>query len=405
MNLKRGRRILAIAYAYAPEVGSEGGVGWLWVRALARHADVWVLTAAPERVRMAISPLPEAERIHVTSVQLPRRLSVALRRGWPSRLHYLVWQRAALATARRLVAEHDIDLVWHLTHASVGFGSIGALLGRPFVLGPVGGGVGLPWRLAPALGLRGALAAAARGLLRVFLRFANPLSRVTWRRARLILVQNPETIRWLPRRHRERARMVPNAILRDGMEPITETAPPDGPMAMFTGRLLPWRGVALAIRAVAAAPGWRLVLCGRGPDERRLRMLARRYGVADRVRFLGWRRHPEILRLLATADVFLFPSLRDDAPVSVAEAVGMGLPVLCVDRGGPPILAGSAAAAVSHRGGARRVAARLAERLRDRSYPGRDDAKERGHLFALPHRMGEIEALLRSVDHHGWVLR
>jgi glycosyltransferase involved in cell wall biosynthesis len=37
--------------------------------------------------------------------------------------------------------------------------------------------------------------------------------------------------------------------------------------------------------------------------------------------------------------VLLFPSLHDESPLTVAEALALGLPVLCLDHGGPPVVA------------------------------------------------------------------
>ena len=41
------------------------------------------------------------------------------------------------------------------------------------------------------------------------------------------------------------------------------------------------------------------------------------------------------------ADVLLLPSLHDEAGLAVAEAAAIGLPIVCLDRGGPPVIAGS----------------------------------------------------------------
>ena len=110
-----------------------------------------------------------------------------------------------------------------------------------------------------------------------------------------------------------------------GAEKVTSQGPPT---ALFVGRLLPWKGVAIAVRAIADAPGWHLLIVGKGTDERRLRVV-RRLGVGDRVRFLGWLERDEVLSVMREqADVFLFPSLREEAGMVVVEALTSGLPVI-----------------------------------------------------------------------------
>ncbi len=118
---------------------------------------------------------------------------------------------------------------------------------------------------------------------------------------------------------------------------------------LFAGRLLPFKGVSLAIEALARLRGWRLIVCGEGPDEERLRGLAQRLGVMDRVDFRGWVDREELARIMRNeTDVFVFPSLHDQAPLVVAEATAVGLPVVSLDRGGAPLLGAHPVATRSH---------------------------------------------------------
>src|SRR5581483_10321303 len=91
------------------------------------------------------------------------------------RLYYLLWQVRAMLAARSLRRTTDFDLVWHLTMANVWLGSLASLAGRPFVYGPVGGGVGAPWRyLGRESGARGIYVEVVRATVRSFARYFNP---------------------------------------------------------------------------------------------------------------------------------------------------------------------------------------------------------------------------------------
>ena len=83
-------------------------------------------------------------------------------------------------------------------------------------------------------------------------------------------------------------------------------------------------------------------LCMVGPDKdgsmAECRALARRLGVADRVCFTGLLPKAEWIALSADYDIFLNTTNVDNTPVSVIEAMALGLPVVCTDAGGLPWL-------------------------------------------------------------------
>ena len=344
-------RILAIAYACMPGVGSEPGTGFAWARILAGVGETWILTrpwpARQAELEAAAAAAPEHAAIHLEYVELPRWLGTTdwdpFTRGH-QRLEYILWQLVALRHARRLARRHHVDLVWHLTFANVWMGSIGALVGPRFILGPVGGGVGPPWRLLAGSGRRAILGEAIRSATRTAARYLNPLARVAWMRAALILAQNRETLAWLPASARPRTAIFHHVALEE-RPAARQPRPSDGapPVAMFAGRLIPWKGVALALQAIAELPGWRFIVAGSGPQEGLLRELAARLGIAARVEFRGWVAREAVLRTMREeADVMLFPSLHEEGGWAVGEALNMGLPVVCLDRGGPPLVGGRA---------------------------------------------------------------
>jgi glycosyltransferase involved in cell wall biosynthesis len=357
-------RILAFAYACEPGQGSEPGAGWAWSRMLARLGEAWVITRRDYQaaIEHALRSVPERDNLKFVYVDLPEQVRSWQRGLRGLRVYYLLWQIAALREARRLRRSMRFDLVWHLTWANAWYGSLAALAGRPFVYGPVGGCVDPAWRLLPQLGWSGAAYEIGRVIARGTARYLNPLARLSWNQADLILAQNAETRSWFPRTHRAKARLFPNAVIREELmaaDPQPERSGP--PCAVYVGRLEPWKGVFLCLRALAVLPGWTLVICGSGNDERRLHRLARRLGVEDRVEWLGWLPQEHVLRRVAEADVFLFPCLREEAGAVIAEARAVGLPVVCLARGGPRLLAGPDGTWAADFGGVAAIAQRLAD--------------------------------------------
>lgn len=330
-------RVLISAYACEPGKGSEPGAGWAWAVAAARSHEVCVLTRANNRDaiegELALRPVAGLRFVYVDLPAWARRW----KRGQRGvRLYFVLWQLAAARAARRLHRRRRFDVVHHLTFANLWLPALVWLVPAPFVLGPVGGGVRVPLRHLPALGARGAAREAVLAGQRR-LSSLNPLVRLGWRRAAVILVQNDETRAALPRRARARAIVRPNACALDA-RPAFRSVDRARPTLVYAGRLVAWKGVGLAIAALRRLPGWRLVIVGSGPDRRRLERLARAVPGGS-VRFVPWLPREELWRLVASADALVVPSLREEASFVAVEARALGVPVVAFDRGGPAALA------------------------------------------------------------------
>lgn len=106
----------------------------------------------------------------------------------------------------------------------------------------------------------------------------------------------------------------------------------DGPLVVTAGALIPRKGQAIAIEAMADLPHATLVLVGDGPDRRRLEALAARSGA--RVIFAGRRPHGDLPLYLAAADVTLLPSESEGLANVWVESLACGTPVVTCDAGG-----------------------------------------------------------------------
>ncbi|RPF72433.1 glycosyltransferase [Aurantiacibacter spongiae] len=110
--------------------------------------------------------------------------------------------------------------------------------------------------------------------------------------------------------------------------------PTEDALLASVGALIPRKGQALVIRALAALPGVRLALVGTGPDRDRLEHLAHDCGVESRVHFSGGLDHTELPILLSAAAAMALPSASEGLANAWVEALACGTPLVISDAGG-----------------------------------------------------------------------
>ncbi len=121
-----------------------------------------------------------------------------------------------------------------------------------------------------------------------------------------------------------------------------QRAPAAEPEIVFLGRVTPYKGLAVAIEALAllregGVSGARLVVIG--PEDpgygREMRVLAERVGVADAVDWLGQRSPQESAEILSRAAAMIVPSVWEEPfPLVTIEAALARVPVVASDVGG-----------------------------------------------------------------------
>ena len=135
----------------------------------------------------------------------------------------------------------------------------------------------------------------------------------------------------------ERAHFAPNFAVHEGGAPAARESlgvPPEAPLVLAAGRLHSNKGFDTLLNAMALAGGGAfLAIAGEGRDRRKLGALARRLGLGQRVRFLGWRE--DIADLMATADCFVCSSRIEAFGIVVVEAWANRCPVAACAAPGP----------------------------------------------------------------------
>ena len=120
--------------------------------------------------------------------------------------------------------------------------------------------------------------------------------------------------------------------------------PPDSLVVGYVGWLIPIKGVTYLVDAMAEViqrhPTSLLVLVGKGDEkgeeEIKLNKQVENLGIADSVRFLGWR--SDVNKIMGCFDIFVLPSLNEGMGRVLVEAMAAGLPIVASRVGGIPDL-------------------------------------------------------------------
>ena len=177
---------------------------------------------------------------------------------------------------------------------------------------------------------------------------AAQLYRRAWRRifagaARIIALGQPShrAIMQLGDFSRQTVALLPNFVDAPAIPPRPPAAGQDSLKIVYTGALIPDKGIYTILEIARRLPGAHFRLIGGSSDAAAHARLLRRIaelGLEPRVQTIGPIPNREVIMGLAESDVFLFPSQLkfEGFPVSVAEAMAAGLPVVASPVGALP---------------------------------------------------------------------
>jgi glycosyltransferase involved in cell wall biosynthesis len=341
-------RILVLAPDANPESVSVALVCYRHAEALAKlHAVTLVgRSCCEEALRRAQAPFQAIEAISMPWIDRLWEWSLRwiFKNNFHSRALTAFWYPFAIAFEwyawRRLrtrILAGEFDIVLRLSPVISVLPSAFPFFSRncsvPFIIGPINGGLPWPQGFSQADNQK-AFIDNLRNLYRIL-----PFAQSTYHRAAAIIAGSSQTYAEFSK-YREKLFFVPENGLSLSLcsGPPRRREPGSKLELIFVGGLVPYKACDLALRA--AAPFLRsnlahFTVVGDGPERSRFEQLTKSLGIEEAVSFCGMLGHAEAMQRLRSADVLVFPSVREFGGGVVFEALAVGAVPLVADFGGP----------------------------------------------------------------------
>jgi glycosyltransferase involved in cell wall biosynthesis len=326
-------RLLVSALSCNPSLGSEALVGFKYAEALSQRFETVVIAAAP-------SQAPEGATLMTLNVGQCAFNEVS---AGPLFRFELRQQRIA----RRIRHRFPFDYVHRVTPSAIQLPTWAGHLGKPLIIGPLIAADAPPFGFTPLLSRpvsppKGPRWRPSRVAGRIYRTIVTRAERKQFylHQALRILVGTRTALRHVPEHLREKCRFVTYS----GVEHEVFVPPPERPVTdtlrlLFVGRLVPYKGVELLLRAVEiAARRYSIqldIVGGADPVYKAfLLRLVKELRLGSSVNFLEPVPRDQLPSLYQRADVFCFPTLCDTYGIALLEAMSSGCAVVVSDVAG-----------------------------------------------------------------------
>ncbi|MEA9412459.1 glycosyltransferase [Flavobacterium sp. PL02] len=334
--------ILASCYAVNPYKGSEDGMGWNFIRQIARFNKVIAVTREnnKEAIESYMLQNPDAIYNNVTFIyfDLPYWMRFWKKGSRGAMLYYYMWQKGIVNHIKR--KKLNFDIVHNVNFHNDWTPSFLWKLEKPMVWGPVGHHPLIPSVYLKPYSFKYIIKDRLTWLIKnLFWNYSSGLKK-TIKNASHIWCMNTGVVEKLnlsgssysvfPSVASEDFSKA-NAIIKNSFHVIS------------AGRFVPLKGFDLTIRSFIAflnsislpeRANCKLTLVGSGPEKVFYEKIIAESNMGDNVEIIEWIERKELMKLYDKATVFMFPS-HEGAGMVVAEALSYGLPVICLDNIGP----------------------------------------------------------------------
>lgn len=123
--------------------------------------------------------------------------------------------------------------------------------------------------------------------------------------------------------------LIPNGIKIEDYVPKYS----DAKYILFGGRLVKPKRIDILIKAYSRLNNelknnYELKIVGFGPEKPYLEKLVRDYNLKDKVKFLGWLKSEEFLKIISKCSIFVLPSLYETFGIVTIESMALNKPVI-----------------------------------------------------------------------------
>lgn len=321
-------KVLLVAYACRPNTGTEYGVGWNFFKELSSLVDLHLITEAgyeSEIIYQANIFGYDTKKITFINIGEKARKLCDNQGSWSFYFHYRKWQIEAADLAVKLNNVHDFDIIHHLN--MIGFREPGFMyrVGKPFVIGPLGGFGGIKFSFLQTLGVKSFCIEMTKKILN-FVNMFLPRIRRSIRSAEAIISAVPEAQSAIKNYFFKISTVVPET----GCLPFSSGA--------FARRDLLWVGkevdrkmfhiACVAFVESELSKTEKLYVIGSFSSD------TKRKWAADNIIFMDSLPHNKVVEFMGKCRALLFPSVHEGNPHVVFEAISRATPVICHDSYG-----------------------------------------------------------------------
>ncbi len=335
-------KILFGAYSCGPNRGSEPGVGWNFVIGVAKYHKVHVLLNQLEfeqSVTEYCRENPEAVK-NITFHFIPEVFYPTLRKIYPPSYYhfYRRWQKRAYQYAIELDRKENFDLIHQVTLA--GYREPGYLwkLGKPYVIGPLGGFTQTNLRLLPGLGLYGMVFYGIRNIINAFQVRYGFAARSLPANADAIIVSDDKGTEDVKRLWKRDSHLMQEVGTHSspGEAVLPQRQAGEALRICWAGLLIPRKALNFLLQALPECKHpMEVNVLGGGEMESKWKKLAKQQKIEHQVHFKGYVSHRDVQATMANSHVLCVTSIHEGGTGTIVlEALQNGLPIICLNHCG-----------------------------------------------------------------------